>query len=126
MAYGKQTWYDGESGGTPITAARLNHIEDGISGVSDSVSQMSRIWQGSMVINGNGGYDLRLWTVAQFDAAFPGHAENPTVLVSNGDSASNEVHFGAVSYNASSGWWVHCDIIEQTSNAIRINYAIIA
>lgn len=30
MAYEKQEWKDGEEGGTPITAERLNHIEDGI------------------------------------------------------------------------------------------------
>lgn len=30
MAYTKQTWADGFVGGTPITAARLGHIEDGI------------------------------------------------------------------------------------------------
>lgn len=29
-AYEKQTWADGAAGGTPITAARLNHMEDGI------------------------------------------------------------------------------------------------
>lgn len=30
MAYTKQVWRDSETGGTPITAERLNHIEDGI------------------------------------------------------------------------------------------------
>lgn len=30
MTYSKQTWVDGLDGSTPITAARLNHIEDGI------------------------------------------------------------------------------------------------
>lgn len=30
MAYVKQTWEDGELGETPITAERLNHMEDGI------------------------------------------------------------------------------------------------
>lgn len=30
MAYEKQSWKDGKDGGTPISAARLNHIEDGI------------------------------------------------------------------------------------------------
>jgi len=30
MTYSKQTWADGPSGGTPLSAARLNHIEDGI------------------------------------------------------------------------------------------------
>ena|SRR5699024_4513599 len=30
MAYEKQEWKDGEDGGTPISAERLNHIEEGI------------------------------------------------------------------------------------------------
>lgn len=30
MAYEKQEWKDGEEGGTPISAERLNHIEEGI------------------------------------------------------------------------------------------------
>ena len=37
MAYTKQTWADGEEGNTPITAARLNHIEDGVS-AADTVT----------------------------------------------------------------------------------------
>lgn len=31
MPYNKYTWKDGPEGETPITADRLNHIEDGIS-----------------------------------------------------------------------------------------------
>lgn len=30
MAYTKQTWVDGPEGGTPVSAARLGHVEDGI------------------------------------------------------------------------------------------------
>lgn len=30
MTYSKQTWSDGQAGATPITAARLNNMEDGI------------------------------------------------------------------------------------------------
>lgn len=30
MSYEKQTWYDDPSGGTPLTADKMNHIEDGI------------------------------------------------------------------------------------------------
>lgn len=30
MAYTPFEWADGEEGGTPITAERLNHIEDGV------------------------------------------------------------------------------------------------
>lgn len=33
MAYTKQTWADGSSGNTPITAARLQHVEDGLAAV---------------------------------------------------------------------------------------------
>ena len=33
MAYVPYTWADGEAGETPITAARLNNIEQGIAGV---------------------------------------------------------------------------------------------
>ena len=33
MAYTPFEWADGEEGGTPITAERLNHIENGIAGV---------------------------------------------------------------------------------------------
>lgn len=44
MAYTKQVWRDSETGGTPITAARLNHMEDGIEENSqnwDSISHYS-------------------------------------------------------------------------------------
>lgn len=37
MAYSKQTWADNPSGGTPINATRLNHIEDGIEAASLAV-----------------------------------------------------------------------------------------
>lgn len=30
MAYDKQTWVDGPEGGTPLSAERLNHMENGI------------------------------------------------------------------------------------------------
>ena len=36
MPYTKQTWADGEAGGTPITAARLNAIETGIDTAHDT------------------------------------------------------------------------------------------
>ena len=33
MAYEPQTWVNGEDGGTPLDAGRLNHIEQGIADV---------------------------------------------------------------------------------------------
>lgn len=44
--YEKQVWRDDETGGTPITADRLNHMEDGIEENSknwDSISHSERI-----------------------------------------------------------------------------------
>lgn len=45
MAYQKQTWNNDPSGETPITAERLNHIEDGISNAveTDSVARVSNV-----------------------------------------------------------------------------------
>lgn len=36
MTYTKQTWVNGSGGGTPISAARLNHIEDGLDGAANN------------------------------------------------------------------------------------------
>ncbi len=38
MSYVKQTWADGPSGGTPVNAERLNHIEDGLDALDALVS----------------------------------------------------------------------------------------
>ena len=35
MAYTKQTWTNGDAGGTPLSAARLSYMEDGIEDASD-------------------------------------------------------------------------------------------
>lgn len=37
MTYSKQTWTDGAGGGTPLSAARLTHMEDGIEEVQNDV-----------------------------------------------------------------------------------------
>ena len=41
MAYTKQVWRDLETGGTPITAEKLNHIEDGIEENSNNWDSIS-------------------------------------------------------------------------------------
>lgn len=38
MAYNKQTWQNGQAGGTPLNATRLNYIEQGIKDISDEVA----------------------------------------------------------------------------------------
>ena len=34
MSYTEQTWVNGPGGGTPLSATRLNHLEDGVEGVA--------------------------------------------------------------------------------------------
>lgn len=43
MAYTKQVWRDLETGGTPITAEKLNHIEDGIEENSNNWDSISLV-----------------------------------------------------------------------------------
>lgn len=43
MAYSEQTWQDGSSGGTPVNAARLQHMEDGIAAAIDSSGGITAI-----------------------------------------------------------------------------------
>lgn len=53
MAYTKNpTWVDGTAGGTPITAATLQHIEDGIAAATrpplrypSSYRRVSGVWR---------------------------------------------------------------------------------
>lgn len=37
MPYTKQTWVDGDAGGTPLNATRLNYIENGLAAVSSAI-----------------------------------------------------------------------------------------
>ena len=52
MAYEKQEWRDGEEGGTPITAERLNHIETGIAEKAEQGPQGPPGEQGEQGIQG--------------------------------------------------------------------------
>lgn len=36
--YTKQTWVDGSAGGTPVSAARLSHIEEGVRKAAEEVT----------------------------------------------------------------------------------------
>lgn len=57
MSYSKQTWADDAVGGTPITAARLSNIEDGIASVDTRVSAATDLnTPGTLVKRSAGGY----------------------------------------------------------------------
>lgn len=40
MAYTKQDWVNGPDGGTPTSAARLNHMENGINDAHSRISDL--------------------------------------------------------------------------------------
>ena len=42
--YAKQTWANGPGGGTPITAARLAHMEDGIDAVTETLEAVASVF----------------------------------------------------------------------------------
>jgi len=46
VTYEPQEWRDGPAGGTPITAERLNHIEQGVKGIADEIA--GRLSEGSL------------------------------------------------------------------------------
>ena len=41
IEYVKQLWKNGPSGGTPWSATRLNHMEDGIKANNDMISELN-------------------------------------------------------------------------------------
>lgn len=58
MAYEKQDWKDGEEGDTPITAERLDHIEDGIADKSERGEQGEKGDPGKSGSDGKDGSDF--------------------------------------------------------------------
>ncbi|QFP96800.1 hypothetical protein SEA_MCKLOVIN_14 [Gordonia phage Mcklovin] len=46
MAYTPKTWANGAGGGTPITAAELNRIEQGVDGAHDEIGDMQDVIAG--------------------------------------------------------------------------------
>lgn len=72
MTYTKQTWVDGEAGGTPISAARLNYMEDGIAEANAVHAVMRERTEGDLTLNSTTWSDLptigTTWDIT-FDAA---------------------------------------------------------
>ena len=66
VSFAKKTWKDGSAGGTPITAAELNRLEQGVAdltnavnGLRDSVGQTVNIELGDVQIGERGYYSLQ-------------------------------------------------------------------
>lgn len=57
MPYTKQTWVDGQAGGTPLSAARLNYMEQGIEAAASSGGLDS----GLLILTPEAGRGYGLW-----------------------------------------------------------------
>lgn len=101
MAYTKQVWRDSETGGTPITAARLNHMEDGIEENSNNWDSISRYSTsetptGKTWIDGKAIYRK----VIQFGAM----AGNNRYTIAHGISYDTIVSFDAIARNSTNSY----------------------
>lgn len=81
VSFAKKTWKDGSGGGTPITAAELNRLEQGVADLTaavnalrDSVGQPVTVEVGDALI-GDQGY-FSLLTVPAFMTAIGGSTRN--------------------------------------------------
>ena len=101
MSYEKQTWYDDPSGGTPLTADKMNHIEDGIEENSnnwDSISHYSttETSTGKTWIDGKAIYRK----VIQFGAM----SGNNRYTKAHGISYDTIVSFNAIARNSTNSY----------------------
>lgn len=93
VSFAKKTWKDGSGGGTPITAAELNRLEQGVADLTaavnalrDSVGQIITVDLGTVQIGERGYYSLtsneayvaatsgmtkKLWALRHYDSMTP-------------------------------------------------------
>lgn len=103
-AYTQQTWADGSAGGTPINAARLNHMEDGISNsatdedLASAVTSLTTLANAKVpatrTLNGvdlsvNRTFVLSSWNAAQADLSLGNHKLiNVLTATADGDATN--------------------------------------
>ena len=93
VSFAKKTWKDGSGGGTPVTAAELNRLEQGVADLTnavnalrDSVGQIIEVDLGTVQIGEKGYYSLatneayktatsgkvkKLWALRHYDSMAP-------------------------------------------------------
>lgn len=88
FSYAKTLWQDGV---TAITAARLNHIEQGISDAADSIKTIGDSVSPKRVA----AFDGNAVTV---DLSAAGIAEGVYLLVSNTSTSESKIYYGILRY----------------------------
>lgn len=100
MSYEPQVWQDGPGGGTPISAARLNHLEQGVAGISQAQDTGWRLvqldgsaempWGGALLVR-RVGSSVHLAAATTHNALEPvyGATEEPVWVTPHGFRPSN-------------------------------------
>ena len=136
VSFAKKTWKDGSGGGTPVTAAELNRLEQGVADLTaavnalrDSVSRTAkRVHTGTKVISsvGSGETDVTLFTNEQFSSIVgrPFDQANDCVMAMSGEKDSINRFPISVSYQKRDKSLI-VRISPGTADMIRVNYLII-
>ena len=136
VSFAKKTWKDGSGGGTPVTAAELNRLEQGVAdltnavnGLRDSVSRTARrVHTGTKVIDsvGSGETDVTLFTNEQFSSIVgrPFDQASDFVMAMSGEKDSIDRFPISVSYLKRDKSLI-ARISPGSVDMIRVNYLII-
>lgn len=108
MSYEPQVWQDGPEGGTPISAARLNHLEQGVAGISQAQDTGWRLvqvgrssgtpWDGTLLVR-RAGSSVHLASDVNANALVPtnGATEEPVWVTPHGFRPTNGTSTGLIS-----------------------------
>lgn len=120
VSFTKKTWANGQSGGTPVTAAELNRIEQGIAdavsqsnsnaaGLSGVKGQLSpsglKLYAGALGRKEVDSYGhVQLWTQAEFQEAFGASPQDCLIAVNSRNSGGSGFWLATPRFNGSAVW----------------------
>ena len=115
MSYLKQIWRDLVSGGTTLTADRLNHMEDGIAAANDAWDSVSRtLYAGAGATSVALSDSAESYAKLEIEVAFT-QGQKATALVSPGKEGCAVV-FGVVSGTT----WICFAIVQASGKAASV------
>ena len=128
VTYAKQAWQDAK---TAITAARLNHMEDGINDCATQINKLGdsvfRIKTGTTIVSGfDENNEATLFTRDQFVGLCSREYNQDCdyVGVSSGDRAGIAKYPISSSFDRETGA-IKVKLTEDAAEAVRINYLIV-
>ncbi|QBP31705.1 hypothetical protein SEA_PIPER2020_25 [Mycobacterium phage Piper2020] len=112
MAYSKQSWENVPSTNTPLSADRLNHIEDGIEGAHEGLDDKADLAHDHVLAD--------VTDVTSTGAAIAGAADNDAALEALQPELGNKIH-EIVDYYATNELDVQVDASDVVSGTLSIN-----